>query len=131
MVDFAYVGEFVLKDDSIVRTDLERQGWATKELISNIKTFTLVPKEVGKWPLLRIHIPDKAKPVWTWRVFRKMAQGGDGEILQEMRIYGIGYKKRGQKPHMMWVVPGGHVEAGLDVDSPAFAQVLWHGPPKT
>lgn len=124
-MEFAYSGEFILKDGSMVQVDLESKGWATKELISNVATMTLVPKpQTSGWPLLRVHIPPNGKPVWTWRVFREAAIA-DASTVREMRIYGIGYKKRGQRPVMTWVVPGGHVETGTE--SPLFADKLWHG----
>lgn len=122
MVDFAYTGEFLLRDGTLLQVDLEQPGWATKDLIANIALFTLVPKVPGTWPLLRTHIPERAKPVWTWRTFRK-GNGPPEQPTREMQIYGIGFKKRGSKPHMIWVVPGGHVEAGTD--APLFADVLW------
>lgn len=125
MTDFAYTGEFLLKDNSLVSQNLEEHGWATPEFLDKIKLFTLVPKSPDSgWPLLRIHIPDNAKPVWKWRTFREAMMVDNGTI-REMRIYGIGYKKRGHGPYMVWVVPGGHVEAG--VDDPLFANVLWSG----
>lgn len=117
-----YTGEFLLRDNSVVQQDFDESGWARKDLIANITIFTLIPKEPGKWPLLRMHIPDKAKPVWTWRTFRK--GNVPDAVERQMRIYGIGYKKRGQKPHLMWVMPGGHIEAGTD--NPLFADVMWH-----
>jgi hypothetical protein len=125
MSDMAYSGEFLLKDNSLVQQDFEQHGWATAEFVDNIKIFTLVPKEPNSgWPLLRMHIPEGAKAVWTWRTFRESLPRPDSTI-REMRIYGIGYKKYGEAPYMMWVVPGGHVECGID--EPLFANVLWRG----
>lgn len=137
---FPYIGEFILTDGTTVQRDLETK-WADKDFISQIRVFTLVPKPEGGqgWPLLRMHIPEKAKPIWVWRVYRLTnnptpPEGEEvtAEQLAELRIYGIGYKKRGSKPHMMWVVPGGHVEAGSE--EPLFATVIWKnmtGAPQT
>lgn len=125
MSDLAYTGEFLLKDNSLVQKDFEERGWATPEFVDNIKILTLVPREQGAgWPLLRVHIPEDAKAVWTWRVFRE-SMTVPGAPLREMRIYGIGYKRFGEKPYMTWVVPGGHVESGTE--DPLFANVLWRG----
>lgn len=129
-MEFPYVGEFILADGSLAQKDLETR-WADKEFVSQIRTFTLVPKPgTSGWPLLRMHIPEKAKPVWVWRMFRLTdnpvpPEGTEVEAQQlaELRIYGIGYKKRGQKPHMMWVMPGGAVEAGIQ--EPQFAELIW------
>ena len=125
MSDLAYSGEFLLKDNSLAQKNLDDHGWATPEFVESIKIFTLVPKSPDSgWPLLRMHIPDDAKAVWTWRVFQESMPMPNG-ILREMRIYGIGYKRHGEKPYMMWVVPGGHVECGTD--DPLFANVIWRG----
>lgn len=128
-MEFVYVGEFTLKDGTVEQRNLEDK-WADKDFLEKIAVFTLVPRVAG-WPLLRVHIPDKAKPVWVWRVYREASplvpveEGGEMPTIREMRIYGVGFKKRGQKPHLTWVIPGGHIETGTS-DS-TLANTLWRG----
>lgn len=125
MVDFAYRAELRLNDGSIITVDLEERGWAKPDLLTKIRAFTLVPKDPNtRWPLVRVHIPEHAKPVWLWRTYRESSVG-DGATVREMRIYGIGFKRRGHPPYYVWVVPGGHIESGT-YDS-TFANTIWSG----
>ena len=121
MSELDYTGEFLLDDGTVHQQNLDEHGWATKELVDRIKLFTLVPKDPSRWNLFRIHIPEDAKPVWTWRTFGII----NGPVKDQMRIYGIGYKREYESPFYMWMLPGGHVEAGTD--QPLFAEALWRG----
>lgn len=107
---FAYTAELQLNDGSLVPIDLEERGWAEPERLVNTRVFTLVPKDINsRWPFVRIHIPDGAKPIFKSR--QNINLIGHGQPL--FRAYAAGWFKDGES-HWTWAFPNGAVEQGTD-----------------
>lgn len=107
---FAYTAELQLNDGSLVPIDLEERGWAEPERLANTRVFTLVPKDINsRWPFVRIHIPDGAKPIFKSR--QNINLIGHGQPL--FRAYAAGWFKDGES-HWTWAFPNGAVEQGTD-----------------
>jgi hypothetical protein len=105
---FEYTAELQLNDGSLVQVDLEERGWAEPDRLANTRVFSLVPRQLGTgWPLIRINIPDGAKPVFKSRR-NVLATAG-----QEFRAFAVGWFKDGST-HWTWVMPGGSIETETD-----------------
>lgn len=121
---FAYWAELQLNDGSLVTVDLEERGWAEPERLGQTRVFTLVPKDINtRWPVVRIHIPDDAKPIFKTRMNSRLmgpsVQSGMGEPI--FRAYAVGWFKDSQS-HWTWVFPNGAIET--ETDDPTFNDIL-------
>jgi hypothetical protein len=105
---FEYTAELQLHDGSVVPVNLEERGWAEPERLALTRVFTLVPRQYGTpWPMVRIHIPDGAKPIFKARKSVAATAGF------QMRIYAVGWFKDGES-HWTWVFPGGALEKEIE-----------------
>ncbi len=110
---FAYQAIATLTDDSGTVLDLEEQGWASKEMLSRVKVWSIAPKNAdSSLPTVVVNIPEGAKPVFKSRVFGTMgvASSEGGPLF---RCYAIGYKK-GSSEFLAWILPSGDIEIGPD-----------------
>jgi hypothetical protein len=115
---FEYTAELQLNDGSLVPIDLEQRGWAEPERLANTRVFTLIPKDpTSRWPLLRIHIPEGAKPVFKTRMNIGITAG------YEIRVYAAGWFKDGEN-HWTWLFPNGAMER--ETDDPTLNDLLTH-----
>lgn len=113
---YEYSAEVQLNDGTLVQLDLEERGWADPERLANTRVFTLVPKDpTSKWPFVRIHIPEGAKPIFKSRNNVLVTAG------REFKTYAVGWFKDGES-HWTWVMPNGSIE--LETDSPTFSEIL-------
>lgn len=116
MSTFEYTAELQLNDGSIVTVDLEERGWAEPNRLANTRVFTLVPKDPqSRWPFVRVHIPEGAKPIFKSRMNKLVTAG------KEFRAYAVGWFK-GSDSHWTWVLPNGSIEQGTD--EPSFIKIL-------
>lgn len=114
---YEYYAELQLTDGSLVTLDLEEHGWADPERLARTRVFTLVPKEPGgKWPFVRIHIPDGAKPIFKTRRNMSLSFG-----IELFRAYAVGWFKDGES-HWTWIFPNGAMEK--ESDDPSFNDLL-------
>jgi hypothetical protein len=105
---FEYKAEIQLNDGTLIPLDLEERGWADPERLANTRVFSLVPKEINAgWPLVRVNIPEGAKPIFKARK-NVLATAG-----QEFRCYAVGWFKDGES-HWTWILPGGSIETESD-----------------
>jgi hypothetical protein len=120
-MSYEYTAELQLEDGSLVQVDLEERGWAEPERLSLTRVFTLVPKSPGgKWPFVRVHIPEGAKPVFKSRVNKTIGKGSEASALN-FRAYAVGYFKDGAT-YWTWVFPNGTIEQ--NTDAPTFNDIL-------
>jgi hypothetical protein len=121
-MSFPYNAEAQLNDGSAVLLDLEKTGWAYKEMLAQTHRFSLVPKSGttnsagNPLPIVVVNIPPGAKPIYRSRVYRKMGTGADGQALIEFRCFCIGWKK-GSVTCWTWILPSGDIETGVGDDS--------------
>ena len=105
-----------LNDGSEVKLNPEEHGWAEPERLAKVTRWTLLPRAEG-WPVVMLHIPEGAKPVFMSRVFGKGLPGAGGPSF---RTYCTGWHKDGET-HRVWVLPGGIIEVG---EEPTSANLL-------
>lgn len=118
---FEYTAELQLTDGTIVQVDLEERGWADPDRLALTRVFTLVPKNPeGKFPFLRVHIPEGAKPVFKSRMNMKFLSP-QGMNVPTFRAYAAGYHK-GNETFWTWVFPNGSIEQ--NTDDPTFNDLL-------
>lgn len=119
--EFEYKAELQLNDGSTVLVDLEERGWAEPERLANTRVFSLVPKDLtNAWPVVRIHIPEGAKPIFKSRPhFVLLGNQPMGTPL--FRSYAVGYFKDNES-YWTWVFPNGMIEA--NTDDPTFADLI-------
>lgn len=113
---FVYLSEVWLDDGTFRVLDLEKPGWADKDLLKRITRWSLVPKpDFPQYPIVVINIPPGAKPIFNSRVYGKIGLS-TSEILTQFRVYRIGYM-RGRMKHWTWVMPNGSIESSTGDDS--------------
>lgn len=118
---FEYLAELQLNDGSLHQVDLEEHGWAEPERLSLTRVFTLVPKDPNsRWPFVRIHIPEGAKPIFKSRM-NNVFIGAQAMGTPLMRAYAVGWFKDGDS-HWTWVFPNGAIET--ETDSPQFNDLI-------
>lgn len=128
-MDYVYVAAAQLHDNSETVIDLEERGWADKEVLSRTIRWTLVPKDGAltmsgrPYPLVSIHIPEGARPVFKSRVYGVVGVNDQDEGKPMFRCYGIGYKL-GKVTHWTWVLPTGDIEVVTGDDGLLFADLL-------
>jgi hypothetical protein len=116
MSTFEYSAELQLNDGSVVPVNLEEHGWAEPDRLANTRVFSLIPRSIGAgWPMVRIHIPEGAKPIFKSRNNVGATAGF------EMRVYAAGWFKDGQN-HWTWIFPGGAIEK--ETDDPDISKML-------
>lgn len=119
---FEYTAELQLNDGSLVQIDLEQRGWAEPERLANTRVFTLVPKDTqSKWPFVRVHIPEGAKPVFKSRQNMTLLGSSLGMNAPIFRAYAVGYFKD-NVTYWTWVFPNGAIEQ--NTDDPVFNDLL-------
>lgn len=107
MSTFEYEAELQLNDGSLVSVDLEERGWADPDRLAQTRVFSLIPKTTGAMPIVRINIPEDAKPIFKSRNSVLMTSG------QSFRSYAVGWFKDGDS-HWTWVLPNGSIETETD-----------------
>jgi hypothetical protein len=129
MSDYVYIAAAQLTDGSETVIDLEERGWADKEVLSRTVRWTLIPKDGAltmngrPYPLVSIHIPEGARPVFKSRVYGVVGVDGSDEGMPRFRCYGIGYKL-GKHTHWTWVLPTGDIESVTGDEALLFADLL-------
>jgi hypothetical protein len=126
---YPYLGEFLLDDDTSVVVDLEEHGWAEPSRLARVRRISLVPKPDapptmggGPWPVVIVHVPPRARPVFKSRAFGRIAMGsGEGGIV--FRCYALGYATQ-KRQTLTWVLPTGDIEVG---DDPELADMILRG----
>lgn len=106
-----------LNDGSEVKLDPEERGWAEPERLSQVKVWSIVPRDQNGMPVVTVQIPESAKPIFKSRVYGK-GLPGTGNPLQ-FRAYAIGWHDT--ESHWIWVMPNGNIEVGED---PLYADLL-------
>ncbi len=115
---FAYWAELTQVDGSLVKLDLEEHGWAEPERLAQARAFTIVPKDINsRWPFVRVHIPDGAKPIFKSRPIRNLKPFG----VELFRAYAVGWFKDGIS-HWTWAFPNGSIEQ--ETDEPTIAALM-------
>lgn len=120
---FAYWAELQLNDGSLVSIDLEQHGWAEPNRLASTRVFTLVPKDTAsRWPFVRIHIPEGAKPIFKSRMNARLMGAAASEMGEPIfRAYAVGWFRDGDS-HWTWVFPNGAIET--ETDEPTFNDLL-------
>lgn len=102
---YEYTAELQLNDGSLIPVNLEERGWAEPERLAATHVFSLIPK--GQAPIVRINIPEGAKPIFKSRKIILATAG------KEFRSYAVGWFKDGVS-HWTWVAPDGSIETETD-----------------
>jgi hypothetical protein len=105
--------------------DLGEYQWATTyaEWMRGRSRWYLVRK-ADNFPVLVIDVGDDDQPYYTARHIGKIGSGGTNQII----AYGIGAKRYDGVIDRLWILPGGMVCAGDDVDGLGIAIVEALGP---
>jgi hypothetical protein len=115
---FAYWAELTQADGSLVQLDLEEHGWAEPERLAQARAFTIVPKDTNsRWPFIRVHVPEGAKPIFKSRPIMNLKPFG----VELFRAYAVGWFKDGES-HWTWAFPNGSIET--ETDNPTIADLL-------
>lgn len=120
-----YYVHVVRPDTSAQVIDLGENGWAKTyaEWMRGRSRWYLVRK-VDNFSVLVIDVGDDDQPYYTARHIGKIGSGGSNEII----AYGMGAKRYDGVIDRLWILPGGMVCAGDDVDGLGIAIVEAIGP---
>jgi hypothetical protein len=112
-------------EDDGIRIDLDEPGWATTyhDWMRRPAVWFLVSKETDL-PVLSVFVHDGEQPYYTARHVGITSSAGGNEIT----AYGIGKKQRNGDMVRVWLMPGGFVCGGDDVDDLGVRLVKALGP---
>lgn len=115
----------IATQDENVGVDLDESGWMTKYAFALrlAGQWILVHKETGHQSLI-VKVSDGEQPYYTARHVGITGGGGSNEIT----AYGIGKKCVDGHVERLWVLPGGTVCGGDDVDQLGILMVKRLGP---
>jgi hypothetical protein len=111
--------------DENIGIDLDRSGW--------LETYAQYMRVAGQWILIHkatghqsliVKVEDGDQPYYTARHVGLAGGGGSNEIT----AYGIGKKRSDGCVERLWVLPGGTVCGGDDVDSLGIMMIKKMGP---
>lgn len=106
-----------LNDGTEVILNPEEHGWAEAERLAKVIRWSLIPR-VANMPVVVVHIPEGAKPIFKSRVFGKGYPGIENN-LPIFRAYAVGWHDSAS--HWTWILPGGIIEVG---DEPTHAPLI-------
>lgn len=111
--------------DDGAQIDLDETGWATTyaDWMRRPAVWFLMSKETAS-PVLAIWVQDGEQPYYTARHVGVTGSAGGNEIT----AYGIGKKKIDGEMVRLWLMPGGFVCGGDDVDDIGVKLVKALGP---
>ncbi len=116
---FEYDLSAQLNDGTEVKLNPEEHGWAEPERLSQVKVWSLIPRDgiaAPDRPVVVVQIPKDAKPIFKSRVYGKGLPGAGGP---KFRCYAIGWHDT--ESHWTWVLPNGTIEVG---EEPIYADYL-------